>query len=530
MTRRIAALLALLALLFGAVACGGDDDDAGGADDSSSETTEAGDTGTGTDEGDDDVDPDGVVRIGYDLVSEAKGGFTLNPKESLTNVGDLGVYQWIYGSLVHRTADGELVPDLAESAEVVDANTVEVVLRDGVEYSDGTPMTPEDVKASIESNLEDPASPAFNADFHSLESITVSEDGTLVFSIPDGTAPSWFDSFIANVETVPVRLDNDFRAPVGAGPMVVTSFRPEQTLVLEKNPSYWDADAIQVAGAELIHVSGAQSVSAALRSGQIDFGSIDNTQLDAVRGTHEIASRAAQDRIITLPMCKTVAPFDDARVRRALSISIDRDAINEALYGGTAIPAATQFPPDHPLYLDGIEEAVAFDPDEARELVAEAGAEGVTFDLMVLDVLGMGDVAQVIQQQWADVGIEANLVNATNFVQDYWIDKKAPMALIPLMSDPLAQWVGDATFNHCPLNDPVLEELTAQTEGISQDSDEAAEVWGQIQQHMIDEALGIFVLYQPSITAYDAERLGGEVREGGYFIPLPDLWDLYVKA
>ena len=104
------------------------------------------------------------------------------------------------------------------------------------------------------------------------------------------------------------------------------------------------------------------------------------------------------------------------------------------------------------------------------------------------------------------------------------------MALIPLMSDPLAQWVGDAVFNHCPLNDPVLEELAAQTEGISQDSGEAAEVWGEIQQYMTDETLGIFVLYQPSITAYDAERLGGEVREGGYFIPLPDLWDLYVKA
>lgn len=527
MSRRIAAILALLALVFTAVACG-DDDDAAGPDESPTETTEGSDTET--DDGEDaDIDPEGVVRIGYDLVSEAKGGFTLNPKESLTNVGDLGVYQWIYGALMRRTPAGELVPDLAESAEVVDTNTVQVVLRSGLEYSDGTPMTAEDVKASIESNLEDPTSPAFNADFYTLQSIEVTDEDTLVFTIPD-TAPSWFDSFIASVETVPVRQDNDFTRPVGAGPMVVTEFRPEQTLVFEKNPSYWDADSIQIGGAELVHVTGSQSVAAALRAGQIDFGAIDSTQLDAVRGSHEIATRAARDRIITLPMCKTVAPFDDARVRRALSMAIDRDAINEALYGGAAIPAATQFPPEHPLYLDGIEEEVAFDPEGAQELLTEAGAEGVTFDLMVLDVLGMSDVAQIIQQQWADVGVTANLVNATNFVQDYWIDKKAPMAIIPLMSDPLAQWVGDAVFNHCPLNDPVLDELAAQTDGISQDSDEAAEVWGQIQQHMIDEGLGIFVLYQPSITAYDGERLGGEVSEGSFFIPLPDLWSLHVKA
>lgn len=529
MTRRIAALLTLLALLFTAVACGDDDASPG---EGATETTAGDGTGTGSeDEAESGIDPEGVVRIGYDLVSEAKGGFTLNPKESLTNVGDLGVYQWIYGALMRRTPDGELVPDLAERAEVVDANTIEVVLRDGLEYSDGTPMTAEEVAASIGSNLEDPESPAFNADFHALDSIEVVDETTFRFNIPDGTAPSWFDDFIASVETVPVRQDNDFTAPVGAGPMTVAEFRPEQALVLEKNPTYWDAESIQVGGAELVHAAGAQAVSGALRAGQIDFGSIDSTQIDAVRGSHEIATRASRDRIITLPMCKTVAPLDDPRVRRALSMAIDRDAINDAIYSGTAIPAATQWPPTHPLYLDGIEEEVAFDPDGARDLLAEAGhAEGLTFDFMVLDVLGMGDVAQIIQQQWADVGVTVNLVNATNFVQDFWIDKRAPMAIIPLMSDPLAQWVGDAVFNHCPREDPVMEDLAAQTQAISQDSDEAVAIWAEIQQHMIDEGLGIFVLFQPSIVAYDAERLGGEVAEGSFFIPLPDLWNLHVKA
>ena len=77
--------------------------------------------------------------------------------------------------------------------------------------------------------------------------------------------------------------------------------------MLEKNRSYWAADEIEVAGAELIHVSGSQSVADALRAGQIDFGSIDNTQLDAVQGDLEIATRATRDRIITMPMCKTEA-------------------------------------------------------------------------------------------------------------------------------------------------------------------------------------------------------------------------------
>ena len=84
------------------------------------------------------------------------------------------------------------------------------------------------------------------------------------------------------------------------------------------------------------------------------------------------------------------------------------------------------------------------------------------------------------------------------------------MALIPLMSDPLTQWVGDAVFNHCPIDDPVLNDLAAQAQSISQESEEAVEVWGEIQQHMIDEGLGIFVLFQPSITAYDPDRIGGE--------------------
>lgn len=516
-------MFAVLSLLFVAAACGGDD---GATDDAGKD--QAPDAGGQSDA---EIDPDGVVRIGYDLVSPAKGALSFDPKEALTNVGDYGVLLWVYGGLMRRSPDGKLVPDLAERARVVDPTTVEVVLRPDLEYSDGTPMTADDVAASIESNLSDPNLPAFNADFYSLESVEVTEPHTLVFDIPDGTAPSWFDDFIAAVETIPVKLDTDFRSPVGAGPMRVVDFRPETRVVFEKNSRYWNADEIKVAGAELIHAAGGTTAGvSALRAEQVDFVTIDPAQVDSITGSLDTVRRATMQRVVTLPMCKTVAPLDDARVRRALSISIDRQAINDALFNGTAIPAATQWPPDDRLYLDGMEDEVEFDPEEARELLAEAGYEdGVTIDLMTIQAVGMPEAAQIIQQQWSDVGVTTNLVNGTNFVQDFWIDKKAPMAIIPLMSDPLAQWVGDALFNHCPLNDPVLDGLAAELQTVSRDSDEALDIVHDIQRHMMEESLGIFLLFQPSISAYDTERLG-EVAEGPFFIPLPDLWSVYVKA
>lgn len=516
MRRRVVAVLAALCVAL--AACGG-----GGSD-----------TGSGGPAG--EPDPNGVVRLGYDLVAASRGGFTLIPAESGSNASDLGVFHWVYGALMRPTPDGTFEPDLAESATVVDGDTIEVVLRPDLTFSDGTPLDAEAVKASIERNLADRETRAFRAEFYDLESIEVTAPDTLVLHIPNGTAASWYDEYIGGEETVILPPDVDPRAPAGAGPFTVTEFVPEQRVVLEKNPEYWDAGSIEVGGIELLNTPDPQNAVSALRADQIDFARLDYDVLDPAESAgFEITLEPDANRLIQLPMCKAEEPFSDARVRRALSLAIDRDAINDAVFGGDGEPTTGLWPEGHAFHSQAVAEEEMYDPDAARDLLEEAGyGDGLSFDVASTGTGGMPQILQIIQQQWEEVGVTANIVNSANYVEDFNIRHETPMGGIPVAGDNLArldQWTGEGLGNVCEYRDPELDELARElrTVGQSNESDEAVQLWADIQEVVARDALSIMILFQPGVHAYDAERLA-EVAIAPYVISVPDMWQIVVHA
>jgi len=153
--RGLVALLVALALF--AAACGGDD-----GDDSAS---------TSTSEQAADTDPNGKIRVAYDLIATMRGGkFTLDPAATNTPLTDDALFYLLYGRLMRPSPDGGLVPDLAERATVVDQNTIEVKLRRGLTFSDGTPFDADVVKAGLDRSLESGNSVGLAAAFYDLDS------------------------------------------------------------------------------------------------------------------------------------------------------------------------------------------------------------------------------------------------------------------------------------------------------------------------------------------------------------------------
>jgi peptide/nickel transport system substrate-binding protein len=483
-----------------------------------------------------EVDPDGVVRIGYDLVGASRGGFTLVPAESGANASDLGVYHWVYGSLMRPVPGGGFEPDLAESATVVDDRTVEVVLREGLTFSDGTPLDAETVQASLERNIANRETRAFRAEFYDLESVEVTGASTLTLHIPNGTAASWYDEYIGGEETVIVPEDVDPQAPVGAGPFVVSEFVPEQRIVFEKNPEYWDAESIRVGGVELLNTPDPQNAVSALRADQVDFARLDHDVIDAAESAGvEVVFRSDANRLTQLPICKTEEPFSDARVRRALSLAIDREAINEAVFDGEGEPTVGLWPEGHPFHSAALAEETMYDPDAARELLDEAGyGDGFTFEVTSTGSGGMAQILQIVQQQWEEVGVTARINNSSNYVEDFNIQHITPMGGIPVAGDNnarLDQWTGEGIGNVCEYSDPELDGLAGElrTVGQTRGSDQAVDLWAGIQDVVARDALSVILLFQPAMHAYDAEQLG-DVEVAPYVISVPDMWQITVGA
>ncbi|HEY6532741.1 MAG TPA: ABC transporter substrate-binding protein [Acidimicrobiales bacterium] len=517
-TRVIVGLLALSSLVL--ASCSSDD---GG--DASPETT-VGEAAT--------ADPNGVAKVGYDLVSNATGGFSWDPSATVANVGNDALLNVVYGGLMRLALDGKPEPDLAESVTIVNGTTIDVVLRDGVTYPDGSALDAALVKQVLDKNLANPTNTAFAATFYDLDSVEVTGDLTLRLTIPGGTANGWYDTYMGQVETLVVPPNTNFSMPAAAGPYDVTEFSPGRSATLTKNADYWDVDAIQVPTIELVNVQGEAETAAtsALNAGQVEFAAINFLQLEALGSGIEPIINPSASQLIGFQTCNTQPPFDNEKLRLALNRALDRDAINDALYEGTGIPAYGIWPEGHPYYPEGLAEEYAYDPEAAKQLLTEAGyPDGITFDVMPMTAGGMPEVAQIVQQQWAQIGVDVTLKPTDAIVQDFYTEKEAPIGLIPVMglTPRLNRWVGDTVNNFCDYDDPDLNAMAAEALTLSASSDEAVTLWQEITEKMSSEGLDIPVLYGSNVSAYNADKLG-DVKVMPYQIPFPYVWELYVKA
>lgn len=531
--RLVLALLVALGLMFGA--CGNDDnDDTAESNGGPVDTPPTEDDGTATPE---DADPDGIIRVAYDLV-QPQGQVSLSPLEPQVNaMANDPLWYLVYGRLMRQNDDGTFEPDLAESATVVDENTIEVVVREGVEFSDGTPFDAEAIKDSLErvlatrSQTED----AYQAPFFSLESVEVTAPNTVRLSIPDGTAASWFDAHIPSWHVSIMKPgQTDFSTPIGAGPMTVERHEPGDRLVVTKNENHWDADAIKVAGMEFIHVPPEpQSGMSALRAGQADITFTDASQIDVLTGNLELAARVSPGQSVGLHVCKSEGPLADARVRKAIAKGIDRSALSEVAFGGEAEPKRQIWPAGHRFHNPEVDDELAYDPDEARALLEEAGfADGFSVDLYFTPVPGFDLVTQAFQAQMAEIGITVD-IQLADYVEAFLRPQPPAMGMYPgtfAGVERFNSFIGESLGNVCSYEDAELTEIRDELETISQASDEAVELWHRAAEIVVEDALGDFIVFRPILAAYDTDRLGDlRMLPSGQFI-VPDPLTTYVRA
>jgi peptide/nickel transport system substrate-binding protein len=507
-------------LSLGLVACSG-----GGSSSTTGQTGTAGDAGS--------IDRDGVVRVGYDLVqSTDQVGFQLDPARSF-NQNDAIPYL-IYGRLMRPLADGSLEPDLAKSAEVTSPTTITIVVRDGITWHDGAPFDAASVKAGLDRTLAEADPAIIGDDFFELTSVTVVDPATVQLTIADDGAPGWFDAFMGTRAVTIVKPGTDFSNPVGAGPMKVASYEQGQSLDLERWDGYWNADAVNFAGMEFVNIStdSAQSGTAALQAGQIDITLTYVSQLPALTGDLEQLTIADPNKMTYVMICKKDGPLADARVRQALNKAVDRDALNAALFDGTAVPSTELWPEGNRFYTESVGDVLAYDQEEAKSLLAEAGyPDGFTVDLTTLGALDLPAMAEVLQQQWAEIGVDANIDVASNFVEDYLAADKPGLGLIP-GTDPgrakIDQWVGQTLGNICKYSDPELDKLFADLATVSESSDEAKQMWDRVNEISTEDALSVFLTFSSKLGAYDSSTLHVEdVWPNGQFI-VPDIYSSYM--
>lgn len=329
----------------------------------------------------------------------------------------------VYEGLVTIDQDGEVQPQLAESWEVNgDRTSYTFTLHDGVTFSDGSPFTADDVVSSIERVKED-WTLSLKSKMDVVEQAEATSDTEVVVTLTHPSNAWLFDMGTSVGAMFPDDLSADLATEtVGTGPYTVEEVATGDHVTLTARDDYW-GEAPAISDVTVRYFADANAQANAVRAGDIDMAY--NLQApDLLTGLEQDENLQVVDGTSTgevlLALNNAAPPFDDLRVRRAVMYAIDRQAVLDTAWAGRGELIGSMVPPTDPYYQD-LTDAYPYDPDKARELLAEAGAEdlSITFDVPTRPYAEA--VAQVVVSQLKDVGIDAKIAPAE--FPAVWLDK-----------------------------------------------------------------------------------------------------------
>lgn len=346
---------------------------------------------------------------------------------------DLQVQEHIFEKLVGLDSASQPIPGLAVSWAPIDDTTWEFKLREGVTWHDGEDFNADDVIFSFD-RLKGgisgaPASPAFQLDKGGKEWTRI--DDYTVHITTDGPYPTVAEDLamlpiVAEHVAAGVTPSVDFnsgQAAVGTGPFKFEEYNPGSSVSVVRNPEWWGGD---VAWDRVVFRPIGQDAArlAALLNGDVDMidypPTIDLPQLQQDPDFN--VSTIPSDRLIYLmPSYRHVEeyvrdndgevmmpnPLRDWRVRKALSLAVNREAIRDRVMGGASLPAKNIVPPGFFGYVEGLEPD-PYDPEQAGALLAEAGyPEGFRITLHGPNDRYINDarILEAVAQMWSRIGV-----------------------------------------------------------------------------------------------------------------------------
>jgi peptide/nickel transport system substrate-binding protein len=356
-----------------------------------------------------------------------------------------GAERWVndntYDTLMVRNAAGVLAPGLAaEMPKPIDPTTWQFKLRPGIKFHDGEPLNADTVVHSVKRILD----PNFKSRQLSWVNTLVQAEKVDDLTVnvktkgPDPVLPSRM--YWMKIVPIEASKNSNFAArSVGSGPYKFVEWVRGQRIVLELNPNYWGPKP-EVERIVYRFVPEPGTRLAGLKSG--DFDLITQLLPEYQKEVPQLASTSGPEVGVFVPNLRdpnnVVA---DIRVRRAMQLAIDRDAIAKELFQGFAEPTHNQLVGKGWF---GFKESIkpyAYDPKEARRLLQEAGAIGKTVEVVTVSGRWLKDREQVeaISGFWEAVGLKVNvrLLEWKEYLDRIFDQKNRPQLLFALHGNPL---------------------------------------------------------------------------------------------
>lgn len=467
----------------------------------------------------------------------------LNPH---TMKSQMYAQDWVYESLVALEND-QIVPVLAESWEISpDGCAYTFHLREGVKFSDGSDFTSAVAKRNIEAVQRHADGYSFLQSLTSITGIDTPDDLTLVLRLSQPCNSLLNDFTFRRPLTMlgeagfPAEgdpYDNGVTAPIGTGMWVLREYVADQYALFERNEAYWgEKPSFQYLRAVVI--PDVNTAANALRAGEIDV-MVDSTQITAdlyqEMSAAGFKTETAPSTSVSNLNINTAGPITgDLNVRLAMEYATDNTAISQGIFGGLQEPADAYFSDEVPYADTGIE-PYPYDPERANQILEDAGwiyAGGDTvrskdrrrleLDLIYdASVTNDRDIGLILQAQYAEVGIQLNIVPQDSqvyrrnwadgefgvLIYSSWGGSYEPYATLAAMASDGDKFntVQKGMRNKAEL-DAVMTDCLSQT-----DPDKLQENFNYITKSFHDEAVYVPLTITSTLAIYRSELTGLEL-------------------
>ena len=504
-TRFAATLAGSVALALALSACGG----------AATPNANGGDAGSGK------VDPDAIIEAG---ISYSLNG-SFDPMVASGAVTVAANWHIFEGLVDLDPVTQKPAPALAaELPKKVDDTTYEVDIREGATFQNGEPVTSDDVVYSYERVLDPANNSLFLSFIDFIDTVTAVDEDTV--QITTDYPFSLINDRLGVVKIVPKALvEADPEAfgakPVGSGPYTLVSAVPEDKLVFERYEDYNGPHPALAAGMNWNLLADPSARVTAMQSGTIQaMEDVPYIDVDALASAADVES--VQSFGLLFMMFNTNAkPFDDPRVRQALHYALDMDKIIETGMLGNATAATSYLPESYPNYHKA-STVYTYDPEKAKELLAEAGASDLSITLNTTDTGWVKEVAPLIKESLDAVGVKTTLEISQSAAMYEKVDSgDYTVAVAP--GDPsvfgvdpdllMNWWYGDNVWQKTRTgwsDSPEYAELTELLKtAVQQTGDEQQQTWNKAFDLLSEQAVVYPLFHRKLPTAWSSQQLVG---------------------
>jgi len=451
---------------------------------------------------------------------------------------DIWILTNLYDTLLEPAADGKtIVPGLATGYEVsADGLTFTLKLRSGTKFSDGSPITVDDAKWSLD-RARNPENGAWNFTLESIDSIETKGEDTVILHLkhPDPAMSAALAIFNSSImpekafKAAPGATEGDKAKafgehPVGSGPFVLESWQRGTVMVLKRNPNYWQQGEDGKSLPYLDEVDFQIIPDDATRILKLQAGEVDGAEFIPYSRVAELKADpdinmelfpSTKVNYLTLnvrPKLKDGSdnPLADEKVRQALNYAIDKNAVIKVVTYDVGKPMQSFMSSSTPLF-HGTDPLYPYDLEKAKALLKEAGkADG--FELTAMALAGSADdtaTLSTMQQMWAPLGVKLSIEQADNATMvsrydagdfqiqtGYWTDDIAD----PSEITSYFAYFPTTESQHSGYNDPTIQELFVAS-GKETDKAKRADMYATIQQTYVKAAPIVFMFESPYTVA-----------------------------